>query len=260
MKIYMSNDNQYEMATMIFGLCQDLNDEDPLKIFINTILTDKTKEVLKALPPRILNISTIYTPYIENIMEDTDFTQYMIEFRADMWKEQCDKLSSMEYYHGLPIIFNLDSFAQKYEEVKDTDPDFTELVDMLIYFYETCGLYRKNCILLDIGNSDVHTSPSVEFFIYNTIVAFMSREMENVCFWNKIGVPPENRELFGLPESRPCSMHCVDGGLIDVNGVYFCENRRVKICELSEIGTAEHRKKLFKYYKEHMNEGCVNLK
>lgn len=251
MKIYIDNEHQLEMMDLVFKLIDERVDEEAIQLHIDTILTDDAKRRLMNLPPITLQVTTVITPYVENLIEDADFTQYVFLINADNWEDQIGKLSELDYYQGLPLVIDLDSF----QDLKDKSPEtFNEIfIDKLVYFYETIGLYRRCSINMTM-------TKKLDFDIYNTFVAFMSEEMENVCFWKYVGWIPDNPKLYGLDGGElKCSTHCIDGGLIKYDGIYFCPFKNVRLCDISERTEANGRKSVFKFYKEHACEGCKRM-
>lgn len=251
MKIYIDNEHQLEMMNLVFKFIDERVDEEAIQLHVDTILTEEAKKRLMELPPITLQVTTVITPYIENLVPDADFTQYVFLIDANNWEDQLQKLSELDYYQGLPLVIDLDSF----QKLKDESPEtFSEtFIDKLIYFYETVGLYRRCSINMTMTNK-------VDFDIYNTFVAFMSEEMDNVCFWKYVGWIPENPELYGIkPDELKCSTHCIDGGLIKHDGIYFCPFKNVRLCDISERTEATGRRAVYTFYKEHVNEGCKRL-
>lgn len=250
MKIYMNNENQELMIPKIIELITNRVDEEPVTLIVDGVLTEDTKNKLAKLPPQTLTVTTMFTPYVSNMIGDAEYMQHVFILKADMWEDQIRAMSEIEYYQGLPIIVDLDSFQQ----LKEKDPDnFNQIfIDKLIFFYEELGLFRHNCINMNMINA-------VDFDLYNTFTAFMAEEMNNLCFWFNVGWIPEHPELYGIdPNMIKCSMHCVDGGMIKEDGIYFCQHKMVKIAELDELGTAESRKKVFMYFKSNKGNGCSN--
>lgn len=250
MKIYIDSNNQDKMIPILMNLINERVDEEPIDLIVDTVLTDDTKKQISGLAPQTLTITTMQTSYISNMIDNAEYMRHIFILKADMWEEQIKMISEIEYYQGLPLIVDLDSF----QALKDSDPaNFSELfIDKLIMFYEELGLFRHNTLNLNMINK-------VDFDIYNTFTAFMSEEMQNLCFWFNVGWIPDTPELYGIdPTKVQCNMHCVDGGLIKDDGVYFCQYKMVKLAELSERSTPECRKKLFTYFKEHKCSGCSN--
>lgn len=250
MKIYMNNENQSRMMDLLEKLLIDRVDEEPVNIIVECRLSTEVKDRIKKLPPQTLNVALIHIDTVDNIVDETDYTQYLVEMKADTWETEIDKLHMMDYYQGLPLFINMDSF----QKLKDKDPEaFPEIfIDKLLYFKEKLNLYRSASIFLT-------SNIKLDFNIYNTFVAFMAVEMETLCFWSHIGWVPTDDEcqMYGIePNKVICSMHCVDGGMISDDGVYFCEYKRVKLGEPEDIKTPKIRKNLFQFFKEHKCEGC----
>lgn len=214
-------------------------DEEEIRFFCGDREIDK--DFINSLAEQHKEVSIVETQNISNVMDDTPIN-WMLELNHKNWNTMINDIGAIDYYQGLNIRIDLSGW----------NGHESELVNDLLYFYDNLGLYRNN-------NIELAMYEPVEFSTYNTVIAFMMKEMGNFCFWGYIGWIPEVPEAYGIDTKViRCNPHCYHMGMLHPDGsIKFCQlHDKTEICKWNEINTAKHRKTIFMTAKELGKDSC----